>query len=86
MLSNMKTITYTPHGVCARRITVSVDDEGIIQDVAFVGGCDGNHKGIIRLIKGMPAKKVAELLKGTTCGWRKTSCPDQLAKALEETF
>jgi uncharacterized protein (TIGR03905 family) len=86
MLSCMKSLSFTPRGVCARRIDVTIDDEGIVQDVAFVGGCDGNHKGIIKLVKGMRAEKVADLLEGTTCGWRKSSCPDQLAKALRKAL
>lgn len=82
----MKTLTYIPKGVCARKITVSIDDDGTIADVKFVGGCDGNHNGIVRLVKGMDAEAVIRALKGTPCRWHSTSCPDQLAKALESAL
>jgi len=81
----MKTITYTPRGVCARKITVTVDGDKIV-DVVFDGGCDGNHTGLERLVKGRTVEEVASLLEGTTCGKRPTSCPDQLAKALREAL
>jgi uncharacterized protein (TIGR03905 family) len=81
MLCGMKTITYTPHGVCARKITITVDGD-TIADVHFDGGCEGNHAGIERLVKGRKVDEVATLLDGTTCGRRPTSCPDQLSKAL----
>lgn len=80
----MKKLEYTPKGICARHITVELDDNDVIQDVEFVGGCDGNHKGIISLCKGMDAKTAAERLKGIRCGSKSSSCPDQLACALEE--
>lgn len=80
----MKQLDFTPHGVCARKITVVLDDNDVIQDVFFVGGCDGNHKGIVRLVKGHKASEIADLLSGTTCGFRPTSCPDQLAQALRQ--
>lgn len=79
----MKEIHYRTSGICARAIHVLLDDNGIVQDVVFDGGCDGNHKGIAALCRGMKAEEVAARLKGTTCGFRNTSCPDQLAKALE---
>ncbi|MFA6844234.1 MAG: TIGR03905 family TSCPD domain-containing protein [Sphaerochaetaceae bacterium] len=82
----MKTLTYIPHGVCARKITVTMDDNQIIEDVQFEGGCDGNHTGIERLAKGHSAQEVARLLEGVTCGGRPTSCPDQLARALREAL
>ena len=75
-------IEYRPKGICPRTITVDVQD-GIIKDIDFYGGCDGNHKGLKALVKGQDASKVAEQLKGITCGFRSTSCPDQLSKALE---
>lgn len=83
-IQGMKKLEYTPKGICARHITVELDDSNVIQNVEFVGGCDGNHKGIVSLCKGMKASDAVERLKGITCGPRSTSCPDQLACALEE--
>lgn len=80
----MRTIEFVPHGICARKITVVLDDQDVIQDVAFDGGCIGNHNGIIRLVKGRKAGEIADILSGTTCGFRPTSCPDQLAVALRK--
>lgn len=82
-ISGMKKIEYTPSGICARKIRVELDDQDVVQNVEFEGGCDGNHKGIISLCKGMKAQDVVERLKGIHCGPRDTSCPDQLARALE---
>ena len=75
--------TYECKGTCARVITFELDDEKKLHNVQFYGGCDGNHKGIVRLVEGQDAKTVAETLAGTTCGPRPTSCPDQLSKAIE---
>ena len=61
-------------------------DGDIVRSVNFEGGCNGNLKGISKLVEGMPAEKVEELLSGTTCGLKKTSCPDQLAKAVREAM
>lgn len=82
----MRTFEFTPHGICATHITVVLDDNDVIQDVSFTDGCDGNHKGIARLVKGRKASEVADLLAGTTCGFRPTSCPDQLSRALREAL
>ena len=73
---------YKTTGSCARQIIVALED-GIIRDVAFDGGCDGNHRGIRSLVCGRAADEVVRLLKATTCDGRDTSCPDQLARALE---
>lgn len=80
----MKQIDYVTSGICARMIHVLLDDEDRIVDVAFDGGCDGNHKGIIALCKGKKASEVADLLEGITCGFKSSSCPDQLSKALRK--
>jgi uncharacterized protein (TIGR03905 family) len=77
-----KTIEYATKGTCSRQIKVQLTD-GVIDSVQFVGGCNGNTKGISQLVKGMKATDVIERLSGTKCGPRSTSCPDQLAKALE---
>ncbi len=81
----MSKISFTPRGVCSRQINVEVED-GIIKDVQFIGGCNGNTQGVAKLAKGRPAKEVIELLRGTNCNGRGTSCPDQLAKALEQAL
>ena len=80
-----KNIVYTTHGTCSRQIQVQIED-GIIQSVQFVGGCNGNTKGISALVSGMKAEEVVKRLKGTDCGGRGTSCPDQLARAIEEAI
>ena len=77
------TINYVTHGTCSKMINIEVDD-GVIQDVQFIGGCNGNAKGISKLIVGMSVEDVIDKLEGTTCGMRDTSCPDQLAQALKE--
>lgn len=78
-------ITYKPQGVCSRNIEIEVEND-IIKNVTFIGGCDGNSKGISSLVKGMNINDVIDKLNGITCGSRSTSCPAQLAKALKEKF
>ncbi len=73
---------YKPRGVCSRLIEIH-EENGIVTDVKFIGGCDGNAKGISALVKGMKVDDVIQKLKGITCGYKKTSCPDQLAQAIE---
>ena len=73
---------YIPKGVCSRAIDIELDGE-TIKNVRFHGGCDGNLKGISLLVKGMNANEVIKLLEGNTCGFKQTSCPDQLAQALK---
>ncbi len=73
---------YQPKGVCSTAIDIEVDN-GIIQSVQFTGGCNGNLKGIASLVKGMSVDDAISRLKGITCGFKPTSCPDQLAQALE---
>ncbi len=75
--------TFIPKGVCSRQINLDVED-GKVKDCEFIGGCNGNLKGICKLIKGLPITEVIEKLEGTTCNNKPTSCPDQLAKALKE--
>ncbi len=77
--------SYSPRGVCSQRIDIEVED-GIVQDVKFLGGCNGNLKGIGTLVKGMKVEDVIEKLEGMTCGFKKTSCPDQLAQALKKSL
>ena len=79
-------IEFKTNGVCCRQITLEVDENNIIQAVDFQGGCNGNLSGISKLVIGQDAKEVAEKLKGTTCGSKDTSCPDQLSKAIVEAL
>ena len=76
-------MTYQTHGTCSQAINIDVKD-GIIESVQFIGGCNGNTKGISALVKGMPVEEAIRRLKGITCGMKPTSCPDQLARALEK--
>ena len=76
-------VKYNTKRTCAVRIEFDVED-GVVKNVAFLGGCDGNHKGIAALVEGQKPEEVAKKLKGITCGRRTTSCPDQLALALED--
>lgn len=73
---------YQPKGVCSTSIDIEVDN-GIIKSVTFTGGCSGNLQGISKLVEGMNAQDAIARLKGIRCGFKSTSCPDQLAKALE---
>ena len=73
---------YQPKGVCSTSIDIQLED-GIIQSVSFTGGCNGNLQGISKLVEGMDAKDAIRRLKGIRCGFKATSCPDQLAQALE---
>ena len=75
------TIEYTPRGVCSRFFSIKVED-GVIQSVQIIGGCDGNLKGISRLIEGMKVEDAIQCMEGIRCGSKATSCPDQLARAL----
>ena len=77
-----KTITYRTKGTCSRSITVVLDDD-IVESVSFEGGCDGNTHGIENLVVGMKAEDVIKRLEGIRCGFKSTSCPDQLAAALK---
>ena len=76
---------YKTKGTCSQRIIFDIDD-GVLHNVQFLGGCNGNLKGIGSLVEGMPAQQVVERLEGTTCGMKPTSCPDQLAKAIKEAL
>lgn len=73
---------YVTSGVCSRYIDVEVEGD-VVKSVKFFGGCNGNTQGIAKLTEGMKIDDVIARLKGTRCGMRSTSCPDQLAKALE---
>lgn len=72
---------YRPYGVCSQLIRVDVEED-IVKSVEFVGGCNGNTKGIASLVQGMNVQDAISRMEGITCGYKNTSCPDQLAKAL----
>ncbi len=74
---------YKPKGVCSQLIRFSIED-GKMHNVSFERGCPGNLKAIGKLVEGMEASKVVEILEGNTCGMKNTSCADQLAKAIKE--
>ena len=77
------TIKYSPQGVCSQGMTVEVED-GVIQSLQVMGGCNGNLQGISRLVEGMEVEEAIRRLEGIRCGFRSTSCPDQLAQALKQ--
>ena len=79
----MEKISYVTHGVCARKIDIDVED-GKIVSVKFAGGCAGNTQGVARLLVGMSIDEAIKRLEGIRCGFKSTSCPDQVAKALKE--
>ena len=72
---------FKTSGTCSQRILVDIED-GKVRNVKFIGGCNGNLKGIAALVEGMDVDTVIERVQGVTCGMKKTSCPDQLAQAL----
>ena len=74
--------SYKTNGVCSRNILIDVED-GIVRSVRFDGGCNGNTKGISALVVGMKVEEVIKRLEGIRCGFKGTSCPDQLAQALK---
>lgn len=76
-------IRYTTRGTCSRAITFELED-GIVRNVQFEGGCNGNLKGLGALVEGQRAEDVIARLEGITCGFKSTSCPDQLAQALKQ--
>ncbi len=76
--------TYRTSGVCSREIQIEIDEQDVVQDVRFLGGCNGNLQGIGHLVAGMPAEEVIRRLESIRCGNKPTSCPDQLARALRE--
>lgn len=81
----MKEFTYTPQGTCSREINFCLDN-GIVSHVKFVGGCSGNTQGVAALVEGQKAEDVISRLEGIRCGFKSTSCPDQLAKALKKAL
>jgi len=76
---------FTPRGVCAKKIHFELEG-GLIRHLRFQGGCPGNLEALARLADGRPARELIELLAGLTCGEKETSCPDQLARALDRAL
>ena len=79
----MKTYTFKPHGVCSQEMQVDLDDQNVIQEFRVVAGCHGNLQGISKLVVGMKVEDVIARLEGIRCGFKPTSCPDQMAQALK---
>ena len=82
-MENIDKISYQTTGTCSKQINILIKENKII-DIEFIGGCNGNLKGIRNLVLGQDIEEIAKKLKGITCGARPTSCPDQLAICLEE--
>ena len=78
-------MTYQTKGTCATKIDFEIKD-GKVCNVVFTGGCNGNTQGVARLVEGMPAEEVINRLKGLKCGFKATSCPDQLANAVSNAL
>ncbi|MDU2195294.1 MAG: TIGR03905 family TSCPD domain-containing protein [Clostridiales bacterium] len=78
------TIEYRPRGVCSQKMTLEVE-RGVIRSLRVEGGCNGNLQGLARLVEGMEVEEVIRRLDGIKCGFKSTSCPDQLAQALKKT-
>lgn len=81
----MKHYEYITKGVCSRKIDFDIEN-GIVKNVRFLGGCNGNTQGLAKLVEGMEAKEVAARLKGVNCNGKGTSCPDQLATAISKAI
>ena len=82
----MKHYSYKTSGVCSQKIDFDLTDDGKLTNIVFLGGCNGNLKAIAKLCEGKDAKEISEVLKGNTCGWKTTSCADQLSKAINEAL
>ncbi len=80
----MKHIVYQTSGTCSQQIDLDIDEDGRVWNVQFLGGCNGNLQGIGRLVNGMKVEDIKERLAGIRCGYKNTSCPDQLTRALEQ--
>jgi len=78
------TYSFRPKGVCSQEMRLELDEQGIIRDLQVLGGCSGNLQGISALVRDMSAREAIERLRGIRCGFKNTSCPDQLARGLEK--
>ena len=79
----METLTFKPQGVCCREMIVEHED-GVVVSLKVIGGCHGNLQGISKLVVGMKVEEVVSRLSGIKCGYKNTSCPDQLAEGLKQ--
>ena len=79
-------LTYKTIGTCSRQILFDITEDGKVENVKFIGGCDGNTKAIAKLLEGADAEKTVEILKGNQCGMKGTSCADQLAKGIAKAL
>ena len=82
----MKHVRFSPKGICAQQIDFDIDENGALHNVQFLGGCNGNLKAIGLLVEGNDASEIKDLLRGNTCGFKPTSCADQLAIAISENI
>ncbi len=82
----MKQFSYMTEGTCSQMIVFELDDEQRLHHVQFVGGCAGNTTGISLLVEGQKAEDVMHKLRGVRCGYKVTSCPDQLSRAIEQAI
>ena len=82
----MKHVRFSPKGICAQQIDLDIDENGALHNVQFLGGCNGNLKAIGLLVEGKDASEIKDLLRGNTCGFKSTSCADQLAIAISENI
>lgn len=80
-----KHIEYKTSGTCSRMVILDIEDD-VVTECSFVGGCAGNTAGVASLVKGMKVEDVIAKLRGIRCGFKQTSCPDQLARAIEEAI
>ena len=79
------TIQYKTKGVCSQQMNVKIED-GVVQKVEIVGGCHGNSQGVARLVEGMRAEDAIQKIQGIRCGYKATSCSDQLARLLQDAM
>ena len=77
-------VTYSTKGTCSKQIIFDLDEDNKVHNVKFIGGCSGNLQGISRLVEGMDIHEAISKLEGIHCGYKSTSCPDQLAQALKK--
>jgi len=80
------TYEYNTSGTCSKKIILELSEDNVIESVKFIGGCHGNLQGISSLVKGMKADEVVARLEGIKCGFKSTSCPDQLSKAVKQAM
>lgn len=83
---SMKKVNYKTSGTCSTEIEFTLDDENRIHNLSFTDGCNGNLKAISKLCEGEDAAKIADILEGNTCGYKRTSCADQLSKAIKKAL